>query len=252
MPWFEVTKIDESTYCISENQHWEETHCYLLIGTDKALLIDTGLGIENIKPIIQKLTSLPIEVVLTHVHWDHIGGIQYFDNIMVHNDDKSWLLDFPLTLQEVKRNLTSFNQKFPPHFKLENYHLHLKEATTILLDKDIIKLGDRDIRVIHTPGHSPGHICLYEEHKGYLYTGDLVYAGKLDMFYPSTCPHDYLQSIKKLEEIHVNTILPGHHTLDLNPDIIHNIAVELDGLLHNPTTTELHGIFKFNGFSIHL
>ena len=82
--WFTVEKIDEDTYAISEYQHWEETHCYLLCGTKRALLIDTGLGVANIKEVVDKLTMLPIFVVTTHVHWDHIGGHQYFENIGVH------------------------------------------------------------------------------------------------------------------------------------------------------------------------
>ena len=73
--WFTVEKIDEDTYAISEYQHWEETHCYLLCGTKRALLIDTGLGVANIKEVVDKLTMLPIFVVTTHVHWDHIGDI---------------------------------------------------------------------------------------------------------------------------------------------------------------------------------
>ena len=77
--WFTVEKIDEDTYAISEYQHWEETHCYLLCGTKRALLIDTGLGVANIKEVVDKLTMLPIFVVTTHVHWDHIGGHQYFE-----------------------------------------------------------------------------------------------------------------------------------------------------------------------------
>ena len=82
--WFTVEKIDEDTYAISEYQHWAETHCYLLCGTKRALLIDTGLGVANIKEVVDKLTMLPIFVVTTHVHWDHIGGHQYFENIGVH------------------------------------------------------------------------------------------------------------------------------------------------------------------------
>ena len=72
--WFTIDQVDESTYIISENRHWEETHCYLLIGNDRALLIDTGLGISNIYEQVRKLTHKPVAAVATHIHWDHIGG----------------------------------------------------------------------------------------------------------------------------------------------------------------------------------
>ena len=72
--WFTVETIDKYTFVISEYKHWEETHCYLLCGTEKAVLIDTGLGVANIKDIVDSLTTLPVVVVTTHVHCDHIGG----------------------------------------------------------------------------------------------------------------------------------------------------------------------------------
>ena len=89
--WFTVEKIDNETYVISEYKHWEETHCYLLIGIDKCLLIDTGLGVGNLLEVINRLTDLPVEVVVTHVHWDHIGGLKYFKNIAVHDAEKECL-----------------------------------------------------------------------------------------------------------------------------------------------------------------
>ena len=79
--WFTVEKIDSQTFAISEYKHWEETHCYLLCGEESAVLIDTGLGVSNIREIVDSLTKLPVMVVTTHIHWDHIGGHKYFDNI---------------------------------------------------------------------------------------------------------------------------------------------------------------------------
>ena len=76
--WFTVEVIDDNTFAISEYKHWEETHCYLMYGTEKAVLIDTGLGVSNIRSVVDSLTTLPIMAVTTHAHWDHIGGHQYF------------------------------------------------------------------------------------------------------------------------------------------------------------------------------
>ena len=82
--WFTIEKIDTQTFAISEYQHYEETHCYLLCGQNKAALIDTGLGVSNIKRVVDSLTTLPVTVLTTHVHWDHIGGHGFFDRIAVH------------------------------------------------------------------------------------------------------------------------------------------------------------------------
>ena len=77
--WFTIEQIDRDTFSISEYKHWEETHCYLLCGEKYAILIDTGLGVSNIRKIVDSLTKLPVMTVTTHVHWDHIGGHKYFD-----------------------------------------------------------------------------------------------------------------------------------------------------------------------------
>ena len=74
--WFTIDRVDDNTYIISEYRHWEETHCYLLNGSERSLLIDTGLGISNIYDEVIKFTNKPITAVATHIHWDHIGGHQ--------------------------------------------------------------------------------------------------------------------------------------------------------------------------------
>ena len=120
--WFTVEKIDKDTFAISEYKHWEETHCYLLCGDKQAVLIDTGLGVDNIKNVVDGLTTLPILVLTTHVHWDHIGGHKYFDHIAVFENEKSWLSGhFPISLNSVKEMLMDRPCDFPEGFNINNY-----------------------------------------------------------------------------------------------------------------------------------
>ncbi len=89
--WFTVDRIDSETVCLSEYRHWEEPHCYLLCGTSRALLIDTGLGICSIAETVKSLTDLPVTAIATHIHWDHIGSHKYFPDFYAHEKDLSWL-----------------------------------------------------------------------------------------------------------------------------------------------------------------
>ena len=101
--WFTVDRIDEDTYIISEYRHWEETHCYLLNGSGRSLLIDTGLGICNIYDKVVKLTDQPVTAVATHIHWDHIGGHKYFPDFYAHEEELGWLSGgFPLSMETVR------------------------------------------------------------------------------------------------------------------------------------------------------
>ena len=105
--WFTVERLDGDTYAISEYRHWEHTHCYLLLGRDRALVIDTGLGVAPLAPVVGALTALPVAAALTHAHWDHIGGLGGFGEKLVHGLEAEWLSgSFPLPLFVVECNLT--------------------------------------------------------------------------------------------------------------------------------------------------
>lgn len=251
--WFTVEVIDCDTYAISEYKHWEETHCYLICGTERAILIDTGLGIANIRKTVDRLTSLPVMAVTTHVHWDHIGGHKYFENIAVHEAEKEWLsVCFPIPLQTVKDNLTSQSCEFPEDFIIDDYRIFKGMPQRLLRDGDCLALGNRELTVIHTPGHSPGHCCFYEAERGYLYSGDLIYRGSLDAFYPSTDPHLFWQSVRKLLPLKITRILPGHHQLSIPVDIINKIDKAFYSIYDDGKLSQGNGVFDFGDFSIHI
>lgn len=219
MEWFTVDQVDKRTYIISEYKHWEETHCYLLIGSNQALLIDTGLGIGNIREVVQRLTNQPVIAAATHIHWDHIGGHRHFPDFAVHRSEVGWLNGgFPLPVQAV-RNMILDCTKLPAGFDINSYELFRGTPTRLLEDGDAVNLGDRVIYALHTPGHSPGHLCFWEPEFGYLFSGDLVYRGTLFACYPSTDPQRYLESLDKICQLPVNRIFPGHHSLDIQPEL---------------------------------
>lgn len=251
--WFTVEAIDKDTFAVSEYGHWEETHCYLLCGTEKAVLIDTGLGIADIKKVIDSLTKLPVTVITTHVHWDHIGGHKYFDNIAVHEAEKDWLsVKFPIPLQTVKNSLLCRPCDFPPDFNAENYRIFQGEPQIILKDGGCIDIGGRTLNVIHTPGHSPGHCCFYEPERKYLYSGDLIYQGCLDAFYPTTDPLLFKQSVKKVSTLDIKRIMPAHHRLEIPANIIGKINGAFDELADKGMLKQGMGIFEFENFQIHI
>lgn len=251
--WFTVEKIDQDTFVISEYKHWEETHCYLLCGEKIAVLIDTGLGVSNIKEVVDGLTKLPVMVVTTHVHWDHIGGHSYFQSIAVHEAEKEWLsVKFPIPLHEVKKNLMCKACDFPSNFKIEKYKVFQGVPQIILHDGDCIDLGCRKLNVIHTPGHSPGHCCFYETDRKYLYSGDLIYSGCLDVFYPSTNPQDFWNSIRKMQSLEINRICPGHHYLSIPLTLIDKIEEAFHGLADEKKLRQGNGVFSYDGFQIHI
>lgn len=250
--WFTIDKIDENTYIISEYRHWEETHCYLLNGKSKSLLIDTGLGICNIYDEVIKLTDKPVIAVATHIHWDHIGGHKYFPDFYVHQEELGWLKgEFPLSADTV-REMVVDRCELPENFDVSNYNMFQGVPTRVLRDRDTIDIGGRIIEIFHTPGHSPGHMCFWEKESGYLFTGDLVYKDTLFAYYPSTDPKAYLNSLEKISLLPAKKIFPAHHSLDIRPEIIIRMRdafgdLEKKGLLHHGS-----GTFDYEDWSVWL
>lgn len=242
--WFTIDRIDADTYIISEYRHWEETHCYLLNGSKRSLLIDTGLGICNIYNEVIKLTNKPVTAIATHIHWDHIGGHKYFPDFYAHAEELAWLDGgFPQPLETVKKYVID-RCTLPRGFDINTYTFFQGKPTKILRGDETIDIGGRCLKVFHTPGHSPGHMCFWEPERSYLFTGDLVYKGLLMANFPSTNPEAYLHSMESVAALPAAYVFPGHHTLDIQPEILVRMR---DALRQLNTAGKLcHGSGHFN------
>ncbi|MED2976325.1 MBL fold metallo-hydrolase [Bacillus swezeyi] len=253
--WFTITDLGGDTFAISEYGHWENVHSYLLLGREEAFLIDTGLGIASMKKITDRLTSLPIKVMTTHVHWDHIGSHGEYDFIYVHEAEKEWLTDGikGLPIEQIRRDVSrDITKPVPDTFSPESYTPYKGEPAGILKDGDIIGSHSRPLVIYHTPGHSPGHICIFDQTAGYLFTGDLLYTGApVYAFYPTTNPLDLVHSLEKISAIKgVRRVFGGHHQLGLDPGILKETEsaphyLKTHGLARHGT-----GIHEFKNFSI--
>lgn len=254
-PWFTVKRMDEYTFAISEYGHWEKVHSFLLLGRQKAALIDTGLGIANIRDVTSKLTTLPVSVLTTHVHTDHIGGHGLFSDIHVHEGDSNWLIHGiqGLLIERIRADLVrDLSLPLPPGFDVSAYTPYCGKPAGLLCDGQIIDLGGRKLEVFHTPGHSPGHVCFFEEASGYLFTGDLLYdETPVYAFYPSTSPSDLVRSWQRIAEIPgVTRIYGSHNTLGLDPELLGEVQRAVKVLRENNLVSFGTGIHYFNGFSV--
>lgn len=253
--WFTVSKLDDSTFAISEYGHWERVHSFLLIGSERAALIDTGLGIDDITRMTSLLTTLPITVLTTHVHWDHIGGHGKFERIYVHELDEDWLVNGikGLSIEQVRKDVSrDIARPVPSVFDPAAYTPYQGKPTGLLRDGDAIDLGERKLIVYHTPGHSPGHIVVHDLSRGYLFTGDLLYdETPIYAFYPSTSPEDLMASWLKISEIKgIVQIFGSHNRLGLEPELLRAVKDAAAELREKDLVRFGTGIHQFHGFSV--
>lgn len=253
--WFTIQEIDNATFAISEYGHWEKVHSFLLIGDEKAVLIDTGLGIDSMKRITDQLTDLPITVITTHVHADHIGSHGEFNTIYVHQKDSDWLINGikGLSIEEIRMDVgRDITIPTPETFNPETYTPYQGKPTGLVTDGEVIDIGNRKLVIYHTPGHSPGHICIFDNTNGYLFTGDLLYdETPIYAFYPSTNPVDLVNSLEKISGItHVSKVYGSHNTLGLEPEILEEVKLAVKFLKEKRLVKFGTGIHMFNGFSV--
>ena len=180
-------------------------------GRDRDLLFDSGLGHVRLAKHVSLLSGRPLLCVASHTHFDHIGSHHEFADRAVHGAEAHILADPRNDWTLADRYATDeMFDALPEGWVSAAYRIEPAPAGRILADGDIIDLGDRAFAVIHTPGHSPGGIGLYEQKTGIFLSGDIVYDGPLiDDCYHSNID-DYLATMERLRTLRCSVIHGGH------------------------------------------
>lgn len=174
--WFAIDELSPGVFRIQEPLHDENVKSFLVVGSERAVLIDTGMGVGDIRAVVETLTSLPICVVNSHAHWDHIGGNRQFDEIWIHEAEANGLVGgVSNDILEPWFAPERLRGPLPKGVKAESISYPPTPATGTLEGGEEIDLGERSLEVIHCPGHSPGGIALWDEHNGALFTTDVAY-----------------------------------------------------------------------------
>lgn len=235
-PWFKVYDVGHNTYAIDEPYNWEETIAYLILGKEKALLFDTGMGLDTISSVVKELTKLPIVVLNSHTHPDHIGGNHEFSYILAMNTRYTRInAANGYRHNDVKWEVSpaAFCLARLPHQDTAVYHIKPFKVSRFIKSGYTINLGGRKLQVIATPGHTPDAICLYDEKIGYLWCGDSFYEGPILLSSDGTDLKAYQQSIKKMAQLAAKSIcvLPAHNLPIAKPGLLIEAAKEFDQIV---------------------
>ena len=268
--WFEIRKLPKGVFAIVENGHVQEVCSFLIIGNENALLFDTGMGISNINAVVGQLTNLEIIVVNSHTHFDHIGDDWRFPAIHVFADDYAVeILTKGLTHWDVRYDSSPefFTKNYPAGFAPETYAIRpvKKENIHLLHEGDLINLGNRQMEILHTPGHSHDSIMLLDRDNRILFTGD-TYCEWLFAFFDEDMPNyghsslnDYAQTMRRIAGLapSLDYLYPSHGKPITDPNILIKVSNAFEEVLQG--TVEYHlemiygrerRVYEFNGFSI--
>ncbi|MFX0061676.1 MAG: MBL fold metallo-hydrolase [Candidatus Hermodarchaeota archaeon] len=212
---FEISQHKDYLYAIKENisivhpaYRNDPLNLYLLLGSHTALLLDTGCGLYPLKPIVDDLIGKrKLLVFNTHSHWDHILGNNEFGEVYIHENEAnvvsrfynlSFLIDSP--------------NKIVEKYAEKNFVIPPAQVIKTLRADDVFDLGEITVKILHTPGHSPGSICLLTSTEE-LFTSDVAYYG--DQFLPKRESFPIvLKTLSKLIELCENyknlELYPSH------------------------------------------
>ena len=263
--WFCIYELPMDIYAICEPYHFQEVMSFLVLGKDKNLLIDTGMGMFDIKQEIEPLSDKPLMVVNTHSHFDHIGGNHQFDYVHI--------FDFPQSIERLNNGVSA--SEVASNFKPEAFHYagplpfdpaefkicsKPKKGIVPIKDGFVFDLGDRSFKVISTPGHSPDSIMLAEDSEKILFTGDTFYPASL---YAHITKNDglnsafdvYMATMDKLASKYSGYQLYCSHNEPLRDgSVLHEVAEAFHKIHDGASTyeTDEQGLkkYQFDGFAI--
>lgn len=247
-----VTELDEGFWLITDPGYAQPSHCYLLAGRDRAALIDTGLGMLDIRSTVSTLTNLDVVVLQTHAHPDHAGGSHRFDHVYAHPQAVKKLttgwsnMELRFTLDRYYKD-----REFPEGVDAESFEIPPCDRVEALENRGFVDLGERQLDVFYTPGHSHDSLCILDLERGWLFTGDSVLKGRIAIEDSFAYRRSMLE-IVKLAELS-SSLYPGHGDTPIDPEIVRRIRRGfIDALADRTPSGFLAGFatFEFDDFGI--
>ena len=194
--WFTPKEVAKNVWMISDAK---DNNAYLVVGEEKALLVDTGRGAGDLKSLVESITGLPIIVVNTHAHGDHCMGNFQFDQVYLHPGDMD-LWEKTMSRENLIETAKWCRKTNPElsEFFFTDYADYKETEILPVREGDVFDLGGRKLEVIETPGHTKGCICLIDKENKLLFSGDNN-CRHVWLFLDQSLPVEtYLKSLKKL------------------------------------------------------
>jgi glyoxylase-like metal-dependent hydrolase (beta-lactamase superfamily II) len=282
--WFVVKKLGDGIHLLAEPPH---VNSFLITGSKRAVLFDTGLGIGNIRKVAEQITDLDILVVNSHYHFDHSGGNHQFPEIAIHESGAAalaedvpaeWLtayMEFTARMLEKFKVYRELDDAFfhllweemsprplPPGFDPQRWKTVPTVASRLLTDGEVLDLGSRSLQVIHTPGHTPDCICLHDSVSGALFAGDTLCTGPHYVHLPDSDVLASARSARRLatEFRAVTSVVHPCHILRyaVDPGFLTEVADGFEAMVdqraERGSGTDIFGDttdeYRFNRFSI--
>jgi glyoxylase-like metal-dependent hydrolase (beta-lactamase superfamily II) len=219
--WFEAYRVDPGVFALYEPLQFQEVISYLVLGEQRALLFDTGLGIGRIAEVVKVLTPLPVTVLNSHTHFDHVGGNADFERVLALDTEytRANTRGFPHEAVAGEVTPEALCAGLPAGFVAAQYRTRPYAPQEFIRDGHEVDLGGRRLTVLHIPGHTPDAVAVLDRAHGLLFTGDSFYEGPIWLTAPETDLPAYGRSVERLAELApgLRKVFPAHNVAVADP-----------------------------------
>jgi len=256
--WFQVYRVADGVFALAEPYQFQEVISYLIVGAERALMLDTGIGLVPIRPVVEQLTRLPVEVINSHTHFDHVGGNVDFHRILALDTPYTRANAAGFSHAELAGEVApdAFCEGPPAGADVARFHTQAWKPSRFVADGETIDLGGRVIEVLHVPGHAPDAVALLDRANGYLWTGDSYYDGTIWLYVPETDLDRYEQSMARLVALAagLKRLFPAHNTATADPAQLAKAADAIArvraGAIPGTEQPGQRKVFQFDRFSL--
>jgi glyoxylase-like metal-dependent hydrolase (beta-lactamase superfamily II) len=256
--WFEVYRVGDGVVAIYEPWQFQEVISYLILGSERALLFDTGMGISSISAVVRALTPLPVTVLNSHTHYDHVGGNAEFDQIASLDTEftRNSARGIPHEVVQGEVAADAFCRPPPVGFDTAAYQIRPFAASQLIGDGHRIDLGGRTLEVLAVPGHTPDAIAVLDSAAGYLWTGDSFYEAPIWLWFPETDLDAFEASVHRMALLapRLTRLFPAHNGAVAAPaqllELERALAEVRSGRARGERAQDSLLEFSFPGFSI--
>jgi glyoxylase-like metal-dependent hydrolase (beta-lactamase superfamily II) len=209
--YFVVAELDQNTFAIGEPRYGQCNFAYLIVGSERALLFDTGPGVRNIATVVHALTALPVMALPSHLHFDHVGNLSRFNDVA--------LPDLPALRAQVHGGVFSLGLYQFLGF-VEGFRRPDVRVTRWISPGSDIDLGGRHLRLIGAAGHTPESVVLLDGGTNRVYAGDFIYPSQIYAFLPGADLRDYAESARRVARLLDDaSVVYGGHGCDQLPTV---------------------------------
>lgn len=214
-PYYKVYPLTDNIYHIFEPGMTGST---LIIGHDRALLIDTGYGFADLKSVVEGLTDRPLTVVNTHGHLDHTGGNYLFDRVLINYAELPvyyWYqsVEKPAILEKFKKDYAGrLDEIFSAGFDVAAYLGRTSKSIAQLVNHQRFDLGGSVIEAIYLPGHTKGSVVFFDWDSKICFAGDNIGRSVWLQLAHRAPLETYLAGLEMIRQYPVKYVLHSHET----------------------------------------